>query len=47
MATLYSTAVPLYRVLPVLLKYGLHGMTLRMRLFGEFLKRLQQFHLEY
>ena len=47
MATLYSTAVPLYRVLPVLLKYGLHGMTLRVRLFGEFLKRLQQFHLEY
>jgi len=47
MATLYTKAVPLHRALPTLLKFGLHGMRLRMRLFGEFLKRLQQFHQEY
>ncbi len=47
MATLYRTAVPLYRVLPTLCRFGLHGMQLRVRLFGEFLKRVQTFHLEY
>ena len=47
MATLYTKAVPLYRSLPVLVKFGLHGMLLRMKLFGEFLKRVQQFHQEY
>lgn len=47
MATLYTKAVPLYRSLPVLFKFGFHGMLLRMKLFGEFLKRLQQFHQEY
>jgi radical SAM superfamily enzyme YgiQ (UPF0313 family) len=47
MATLYTKAVPLYRVLPVMFRFGLHGMRLRIRLFGEFLKRLQNFHQEY
>jgi hopanoid C-3 methylase len=47
MTTLYRTAVPLYRVLPSLIKFGLHGLLLRIKLFGTFLKRVQQFHLEY
>jgi radical SAM superfamily enzyme YgiQ (UPF0313 family) len=47
MATLYTRAVPLHRTLPIMLKFGLHGLLLRMKLFGEFLKRLQNFHLEY
>ncbi len=47
MAVLYKSAVPLYRSLPVLFRYGLHGMSLRIRLFGEFLKRVEKFHLEY
>lgn len=47
MAALYAGAVPMYRSLPALMKFGLHGMLLRMRLFGTFLKRVRQFHLEY
>jgi len=47
MATLYTKAVPLYRMLPVMFKFGFHGMRLRIRLFGEFLRRLQNFHREY
>ncbi|MBJ6725554.1 B12-binding domain-containing radical SAM protein [Geomesophilobacter sediminis] len=47
MAQLYAGAVPIYRSLPVLIKFGLHGMLLRIRLFGTFLKRVRQFHLEY
>ncbi|MCM0080511.1 B12-binding domain-containing radical SAM protein [Geomonas sp. Red32] len=47
MAKLYTEAVPLYRSLPALMKFGLHGMLLRIRLFGTFLKRVRQFHLEY
>jgi hopanoid C-3 methylase len=47
MAALYKEAVPLYRSLPALMKFGAHGMLLRIRLFGTFLKRLQQFHREY
>jgi hypothetical protein len=47
LATLYRTAVPLYRVLPALCRFGLHGMLLRMKLFGEFLRRVQSFHQEY
>ena len=47
MATLYTKAVPFHRVLPVLLRFGLHGMALRMKLFGRFLERLNSFHLDY
>lgn len=47
MALLYKTAVPFHRVLPALFRFGLHGMQLRIRLFGEFLKRVEKFHLEY
>lgn len=47
LARLYARAVPLYRSLPTLLKIGLHGLLLRMRLFGTFLKRVRAAHLDY
>lgn len=47
LARLYAGAVPLYRSLPTLLKFGLHGLLLRMRLFGTFLKRVRAAHLDY
>jgi radical SAM superfamily enzyme YgiQ (UPF0313 family) len=47
MAKLYAGAVPLYRSLPPLLRFGLHGLLLRMRLFGTFLKRVRIAHLDY
>ena len=47
MAHLYANAVPFYRSLPALLKFGLHGMLQRVRLFGTFLSKVRQFHLEY
>jgi len=47
MAKLYAGAVPLYRSLPTLFKFGLHGLLLRLRLFGTFLKRVRAAHLDY
>lgn len=44
---LYTDAVPLYRSLSVLLRFGLHGMLLRMKLFGTFLKKMRHTHLDY
>jgi len=47
LADLYTKAVPLYRVLPALLRYGLHGMLLRIRLFGRILVKLRSGYLDY
>jgi hypothetical protein len=47
MARLYANAVPLRRALPLVLKFGLHGMLLRMKLFAAFLKQVRAFHLDY
>lgn len=47
MARLYSGAVPMYRSLPTLLRYGLHGLLLRLRLFRVFLQRVRAAHLDY
>jgi len=47
MGDLYSGAVPIHRSLPTLLRYGLHGFLLRIRLFGEFLARVRSAHLDY
>lgn len=47
MAALYAGAVPLHRSLPPLLRYGIHGMLLRMKLFGAFLSRMKQLHRDY
>ena len=46
-AKLWTDAVPLYRVLPTLFKFGFHGMLQRIRLAGVILKRLQRAHLDY
>jgi hypothetical protein len=47
MAKQYAGAVPAYRSLPALLRYGLHGLLLRLRLFGTFLQRVRAAHLDY
>lgn len=47
MNRLYTGAVPLYRSLPALLRFGLHGMVLRIRLFGRFLEKMQRAHLDF
>lgn len=47
MNRLYTSAVPLYRSLPTLLRFGLHGMWLRIRLFGKFLGKMQRAHLDF
>jgi len=47
MIELYKTAMPLHRSLPPLLRFGLHGMLLRVKMFGKFLTRMQQAHLDY
>ncbi|TLM63038.1 MAG: radical SAM protein [Deltaproteobacteria bacterium] len=47
LARLYAGAVPMYRSLPTLLRYGLHGLLLRLRLFGVFLQRVRAAHLDY
>lgn len=47
LAKLYAGAVPVYRSLPTLLRYGYHGLMLRLRLFGMFLQRVRAAHLDY
>lgn len=46
-AKLWTNAVPFYRVLPTLARFGIHGMLQRIRLFGAFLKRAKAAHLDY
>jgi radical SAM superfamily enzyme YgiQ (UPF0313 family) len=47
MANLWIKAVPLYRALPVLFRFGLHGMLARIRLFRRVLDKCKQLHLDY
>ena len=47
MTGLYTSAVPFHRSLPALLRFGLHGMWLRIRLFGKFLDKMKRAHLDY
>ena len=47
MARPYIRAVPLYRSLPLLMRFGLHGMLLRLRLFSAFVRSVRGFHLDY
>jgi radical SAM superfamily enzyme YgiQ (UPF0313 family) len=46
-ARLWTNAVPFYRVLPALARFGIHGMLQRIRLFGPFLKKARTAHLDY
>lgn len=47
LADLYAGAIPLIKFLPTLLRFGLHGMLLRIRLFGKFLDKVRTAHLDY
>jgi radical SAM superfamily enzyme YgiQ (UPF0313 family) len=47
LADLYAKAVPLYRVLPALFRFGMHGMMLRIRLFGRLLVKIRAGYLDY
>ncbi|HSB14650.1 MAG TPA: radical SAM protein [Bryobacteraceae bacterium] len=47
MARLYAGAIPLFRSLPVLLRYGLHGILVRLRVYETFLARVRASHLDY
>jgi len=47
MARLWTKAVPLYRVLPTLLRFGPHGMLVRMKLFKQVLEKCKLLHLDY
>lgn len=47
MAQLWMKAVPFHRALLPLLRFGPHGLILRLKLFGAFLKRLRSAHLDY
>jgi radical SAM superfamily enzyme YgiQ (UPF0313 family) len=47
LANLWVKAVPLYRVIPTLARFGPRGMMLRMRLFGSFLKKARAAYLDY
>ncbi|MFA6312978.1 MAG: radical SAM protein [Sterolibacterium sp.] len=46
-AKLWTKAVPFYRVIPTLARFGIHGMLQRIRLFGIFLKKVRTAHLDY
>lgn len=47
LAQLWTKAVPFYRVLPTLARFGPHGLLQRLSLFGAFLKRIRSAHLDY
>jgi radical SAM superfamily enzyme YgiQ (UPF0313 family) len=47
MANLWTKAVPLYRSLPTLFRFGPRGMLTRIRLFGRFLEKARKLHLDY
>ncbi|MBI5483507.1 MAG: cobalamin B12-binding domain-containing protein [Deltaproteobacteria bacterium] len=47
LADLYTKAVPLYRALPVVLRVGLRGLMLRIRLLGRLLAKIRTGYLDY
>jgi radical SAM superfamily enzyme YgiQ (UPF0313 family) len=47
MAELWVKAVPLYRVIPTLARFGLRGMLTRIKLFSLFLQKARSAHLDY
>ena len=47
MADLWVKAVPIYRVLPTLARFGPRGMLTRIRLLGRFLEKARSAHLDY
>ena len=47
LANLWVNAVPFYRVIPTLARFGPRGMLTRMRLFGSFLKKARVMYRDY
>jgi hypothetical protein len=47
MARLWAEAIPLRRSLPLLLKFGLHGLPVRIKYLSAFLKQVRAYHLDY
>jgi hypothetical protein len=47
MANLWAKAVPFYRIIPTLTRFGLQGMLQRIRLFGTVLEKIRLAHLDY
>jgi radical SAM superfamily enzyme YgiQ (UPF0313 family) len=47
MANLWAKAVPFYRIIPTLTRFGLQGMLQRIRLFSTMLKKIRLAHLDY
>lgn len=47
MANLWAKAVPFYRIIPTLFRFGLQGMLQRICLFGTVLKKIRLAHLDY
>jgi radical SAM superfamily enzyme YgiQ (UPF0313 family) len=47
MANLWAKAVPFYRIIPTLTRFGLQGMLQRIRLFTTVLKKIRLAHLDY
>jgi len=46
-ANLWIKAVPLYRLLPTLFRFGLHGMLTRVKIFSRVLEKFKLMHLDY
>jgi hopanoid C-3 methylase len=46
-ARLWTRAVPLYRIIPTLFRFGAHGILQRIRLFGRVIKKIRTAHLHY
>ncbi|GAM08972.1 putative methyltransferase [Geobacter sp. OR-1] len=47
MITLWTKAVPFYRIMPTLARFGPHGMLSRIRMFGRFVDKARKLHLDY
>lgn len=47
MVNLWVKAVPFYRVIPTLARFGARGMLTRIKLFGRFLEKARSAHLDY
>ena len=46
-ARLWTKAVPFYRIIPTLARFGAQGILTRIRLFGKFLQKVRMAHLDY
>lgn len=47
LADLWIKAVPFYRVVPTLFRFGLQGMLIRIKVFSRVLEKLKTMHLDY